>query len=621
MGNKYSPYHYVDLSRDTWNSLSDDARIGAEEKGHRSNEREAAEDVDFNSVAKKLFDFPTRLKDRGITRNLKRICVIGGGIAGLTAAYELTERGHEVTLLEASNRLGGRMLTHYFNEELKEAAPYAELGAMRIPEVHGCVRHYVDRFGLETRAFVGLNSAGYLYLKGRVGRRIDCLQNLEQYENLRAECGLMSPSNYIAEELLKSMTFYFFLEERYDELCRKRPYGGIGLDDLDAIFNDFKVPDHLVQFEDFSLRQVMQWKDTLVKLREGEIDAGEKKGEESKRRKPTKIKVLSDEAWELLGRSTGILWFEDVACLQWLLNEKLALGQDKYELVGGMDTLIRKFEEKINEKANGRSVLNKNASVHEVIDLGGQVRVRWGADGDEAFDYVICAVPAPAVARITFAPDLPAKQREALASLAYSNASKTVVRCTERFWELRDHIFGGGSFSDEEHQQCWYPSDNSMTDGHRHDQGVKMLGGEAIKFAAKDPEQSKRPGAFTAAYMWGRNADRLDSLPGPERTNRILSSVEKMHNGIRNHIESEDTDVKHHSWGNDPNLGGGAFALFAPGQQSRYQAVLGQPFYEDFKGNPHLFFAGEHLAICHAWIQNAIQSALCSVSNILDLCE
>jgi len=42
----------------------------------------------------------------------RRIVVVGAGMAGLTAGLLLKEAGHDVTILEAQNRLGGRILTY-----------------------------------------------------------------------------------------------------------------------------------------------------------------------------------------------------------------------------------------------------------------------------------------------------------------------------------------------------------------------------------------------------------------------------------------------------------------------------------------------------------------------------
>ena len=37
----------------------------------------------------------------------KKIVIIGAGIGGLTAGYELLKKGHEVTFLEKESRVGG----------------------------------------------------------------------------------------------------------------------------------------------------------------------------------------------------------------------------------------------------------------------------------------------------------------------------------------------------------------------------------------------------------------------------------------------------------------------------------------------------------------------------------
>jgi monoamine oxidase len=75
----------------------------------------------------------------------KKIIIIGAGMAGLSAGYELTQLGHDVTILEARARPGGRV--HTLREPFDDGL-YAEAGAARIPEDHNLTLKYVKLFNL-----------------------------------------------------------------------------------------------------------------------------------------------------------------------------------------------------------------------------------------------------------------------------------------------------------------------------------------------------------------------------------------------------------------------------------------------------------------------------------------
>jgi monoamine oxidase len=86
------------------------------------------------------------LQADGATSRRKRVIVVGGGIGGLSCAYELVERGHDVTLLEATRRTGGHVKT--IRDPLPDGL-YADVGAEHFTNPgYDDYRRYVEKFDL-----------------------------------------------------------------------------------------------------------------------------------------------------------------------------------------------------------------------------------------------------------------------------------------------------------------------------------------------------------------------------------------------------------------------------------------------------------------------------------------
>ena len=122
------------------------------------------------------------LRERPDAGTTGRVIVVGAGLAGLTAAHDLRGAGWEVLVLEARDRVGGRVRTFHepFTDEF-----HAEAGGESIDDNHTALRALVAKFGLRTEArradrdttatiFVhGRRRAAADYVSGRGGKVYD----------------------------------------------------------------------------------------------------------------------------------------------------------------------------------------------------------------------------------------------------------------------------------------------------------------------------------------------------------------------------------------------------------------------------------------------------------------
>ncbi len=508
-----------------------------------SNPYRHTQDLDLPFSFDRLYRHPGSLNsyDQGDTR--KSVAIIGGGIAGLVSAYELSQLNHQVTILEADSRLGGRIKTHYFSD-----GTYGELGAMRIPASHGCTLHYIDKFKLPRRSFINYNPSAFYYLRGKK-TRLDSYQELFSVYNLTPD--EKQDPGLIYDELLSELINSFTEQEKWE------------------LFAPTFTSDRVRKWDNVTVTEFFR-------------------------------DHLSSDAFELLGHATGAIHYNKVSLLNGVIDFFAWHQVEQCELIGGMSTLIKALVKRIS------GTIQTKAKVTNIAIRDKGVQVHWSKLDQQQtseFDYVICTVPATALAQINFDPILPSKQQEAINNLGYCSSSKTLLHCTARPWEFTDHIYGGGSFTDLNIEKSWYPSDNAQLDANNFSQP---------HFIAKEKDISYQPSVLTAAYRWEDNSRKFITLNKSNKSELTLQETSQLHPEIKQYTD----DIIHSIWDENNKLGSGSYAYFAPGDREKYQPFLGQSYP---RNNPRVFFAGEHLAINHASVQGAVQTAVYAVIDILEM--
>ena len=402
------------------------------------------------------------------------VLVLGAGIAGMVAAYELRNAGYRVQVLEYNDRPGGRNWTLKGGDRYTElggdtqecrfdAGLYINPGPWRLPHRHRGMLSYCKRLGVALEPFIQVNYNAYLHSQRAFGGKP------QPWRAVKADY-----TGQVAELLAK-------------------------VTQLHALDADVTAEDQAILLE--SLRS---W---------GALDKNMRyiKGESSSDRRG----YVRDPGGGLRARPE----FSEPVGLGDLLRSglwaALPLGEiyefqtTIFQPVGGMGQVGQAFGREL------APLIRYNARVIDIHQDEHGVRATYediaggGSRQTAQADWCVCTIPLSILGQIPL--NVGAPLVRAIGAVPYCPSVKVGLQFGRRFWEQDEQIYGGVTYTDLPIGQISYPSSGYFQDGK---------------------------GVLLGAYIWDlRTAMEFTSMSPAERIAKSVDYGNQIHPQYRREFE------------------------------------------------------------------------------------
>jgi Monoamine oxidase len=469
---------------------------------------------------------PPRPGDFSLTgRSAAKVLILGAGVTGLACAYELGKAGYECTVLEARDRIGGRCLTLRGGDRFTEIGDeqqvvrfgegnYLNAGPARIAQWM-LTMDYCRELGVPVEVFINDNAQAYVYTKGM--RR-----------PIRTAAYRADIHGYLSELLAKA-TNAGALDRRLTRADREL------------------LLDFLTEFGDLGRNHEYTGSERRGYAEPPGVAAG------TIGPVPSVSQVLGYDLPRALTKAAS--------------SEQAA---PMFQMVGGMDGLVRAFVRKIGEDR-----IETGTRVTRIDTMPDRVDVTCeGPDGTtvRSADYCIATLPPHLLARIPG--NLGAPVVSALTAAQPTPAGKIGIEYDRRWWEIEDNIFGGATETDLDITRIWYPSYGFF--GER--------------------------GVLVGYYTIGAGSDVYTRLSHRERHRRALTQGKKIHGEKYRTGVLSSASV---AWMRQPYIEGAWASFSDPGVLGTLRRPAGR-----------VYFAGDWLTHLNAWIAGALESARAVVTDL-----